>query len=114
MQKEILAAVLILVPTAAFFLGGMAHNRLAYWMLRIGGLGFAVLLALSVLADNICAGALNAGFSSCAGSAAFGQVMTALSPIILLGVVGALTMGPLILLAALGLELYTRYRSDAA
>ncbi|PJE31026.1 hypothetical protein SAMN06297129_3644 [Pseudooceanicola antarcticus] len=114
MQKEILAAFLIMVPTVAFFLGGMAHNKWSYWLLRIGGLTFALVLALSVLTDNICLGSLTEGFSSCANSTVLAQIMTQLSPVILLGVVGALTVGPLLLLTALGLELYTRYKADAA
>lgn len=114
MQKEFLAAFLILLPTAAFFLGGMAQNKWSYWLLRIGGLTFALLVALSVLADNICAGSLTQGFTSCAGSDIFAQILTALAPVILLGVVGELILGPLLLLTALGLELYTRYKADAA
>lgn len=114
MSQTLIGPLFILIAVAAFFLGGMARNRLSFWLLRIGGLAFGLALALSILASTICAGSLQGGFSVCANSGVLAQILTALAPLILLGVAGALILGPVLLLVSLGLEIYSRAKADAA
>ncbi|MGI3166301.1 hypothetical protein [Pseudooceanicola sp. 200-1SW] len=114
MSEHLIGPLFVLIAAGAFFLGSMAHNRLAAQLLRIGGLTFGLSLALSVLAVNICQGSLRGGFAQCADSAVLGQIFTALAPVIQLGATAALLLGPLLLLVSLGLEIHSRYKADAA
>ena len=56
MPSEIIAILMILLPFGAFLLSGRAVSRPACWILRVGGLYFAVTTALTVIIDNLCGG----------------------------------------------------------
>ncbi|PJE26175.1 hypothetical protein PSM7751_01304 [Pseudooceanicola marinus] len=106
MTKDMLAILMVAIPLAAFGLSFFTRNRLAFWLLRIAGLTFAVSLSLMIIADNNCSGDLLNGLSNCA--AGLTGPLNALAPILLLLFMSYLYFGPVILLVSLGLEIYTR------
>lgn len=108
-RKEIIQVVLILLPLAAFLSAPRMTSRIAFWILRVGGVLFAVAMALAVLADNLCAGSLGAGIGPC--SAGLTGVFQLLGPILLTLVTTMLTIGPVLLVIALLIEAVARYRA---
>ncbi|WP_136635443.1 hypothetical protein [Pseudooceanicola onchidii] len=107
-KTEIIQLVLILIPFACFLSAGRARSRVAYWILRVGGLLFALAMALSVLAQNLCSGSLGAGLGDCA--AGLTGLFQLLGPMILTGVTAMLSVGPILLIAALLIEAVHRHR----
>jgi hypothetical protein len=108
-SKEIIQVALILIPFACFMSAGRARSPIAYWILRIGGLLFAMAMAMSVLAQNLCSGSLGEGLGNCA--AGLTGLFQLLGPIILTGVTAMLSVGPILLVAALLIEAVHRHRT---
>jgi hypothetical protein len=107
-SKEIIQILLILVPLACWLSAPRMQSRAAFWILRVGGLLFAMAMALAVLADTLCGGSLSGGIGPCsAGLTGFFQLI---GPILLTLVTSMLTVGPILLVAALLIEAVHRYR----
>lgn len=107
-RREIIQLILILVPFACFLSAGRAQSRAAWWIFRVGGLIFALAMALAVLAGNLCGGSLSDGITTCA--AGLTPVFRLLGPIILTLVTAMLSVGPILLVAAFVIEAVHRYR----
>ena len=108
-SKEIIQVLLILIPLACFLMAGRAQSRISYWILRVGGLMFALAMAAAVLADNLCSGSLGTGLGQC--SAGLTGLFQVLGPIVLTLVTTMLTVGPILLVLALLIEAVHRYRA---
>ena len=108
-SKEIIQLVLILVPFACFMSAGRAQSRIAYWIFRVGGLIFAMAMAMAVLSDNLCGGSLSDGITTCA--AGLTPIFRLLGPIILTLVTTMLSVGPILLVVAFVVEAIHRYRT---
>ena len=108
-SKEIIQLLLVLVPFAAWLSAPRMQSRIAFWILRVGGLLFAMAMALSVLADTLCGGSLSGGIGPCsAGLTGFFQLI---GPILLTLVTATLSVGPILLVVALLIEALHRYRN---
>ncbi|WP_375173104.1 hypothetical protein [Pseudooceanicola sp.] len=106
--KEIIQVLLILVPLACWLSAPRMQSRAAFWILRVGGLLFAVAMALAVLAETLCGGSLSGGIGPCA--AGLTGLFQLIGPILLTLVASMLSVGPLLLIAALLIEAVHRYR----
>lgn len=113
MSQALTSSLMILVPLAAWLLAGRCHNRAAFWILRVGGLFFALAVAFSVIAASLCAGDLMTGFAACMGPGFVVKIFNTLAPAILFSVVAYLSIGPILLILAIVLEAFTRYREGA-
>ncbi len=108
MPSEVIAILMILLPFGAFLLSGRAVSRPAYWILRVGGLYFAVTMALTVIINNLCGGDLLKGLTQCLGGTEV--VFRPLAPLLLLSVAALLIAGPVLLVIAAVLEALARRR----
>lgn len=107
-NKEFIQILLVLIPLAAFLSASLVRSRVAYWILRVGGLLFALAMTMAVLADYLCGGTLSGGITQCA--AGLTGVFRMLGPILLTIVAAMLTAGPVLLVAAVVAEVVARSR----
>ncbi|QPM90040.1 hypothetical protein [Pseudooceanicola algae] len=113
MKPVLISTLMVLIPVIAYFAARFAQSRVACWLLRIGGLVFALTVALSVIASNLCVGDLMTGFAACSGPGFVVQAFNMFAPLILMGIVAYLSLGPVLLVVALIFEALARRNRPA-
>ncbi len=113
MPVEVASALLVIVPLIAYLLSFRARSRWAFWILRIGGLFFALAAALSVIARNLCVGDLVNGYHNCMGGDAMSQFISFMTPAILLSITAYLAAGPILVIVVAICEAVVRSRKTA-
>lgn len=113
MPVEVAAALMIIVPLVAYLLSYRTRSRWAFWILRVGGLFFALAAALAVIARNICVGDLVNGYHTCIGGEVVTGLFSFMTPAILLSITAYLAAGPILLVIAAICEAVVRSRKTA-
>lgn len=114
MPVEAAAALMVLVPLIAFVLSFRTRSRWAHWILRIGGLYFALTAALSVIARNLCVGSLSNGYHNCMGGNTLTQFISFMTPALLFSIMLYLLAGPVLIIVAAICEAIVRNREKSA